>query len=275
MVILMGSHWVPACAKDQYFGTIEKHFVRIFEVYLLYEEKKPVMLLDATEEKIYAYPYKEFKKALNVSGRTSLTKQYDEAIRGDELVIIMRDRQNDKLISYSWARPRVELFYRFESQHELKELKPAATNVSHNVGGGTRQLYRVRRPGGGPKFTEQKDPTIITALEQMLKDETAGDPMTEQKWIRSSADRLSKRLADEGHQASSSTVARLLKKMGFSLKANKRKQGRSGCPGRDEQFKYIACQKQQFITAGFAHHQYRYKEEGVNRRFQEQGANVA
>jgi hypothetical protein len=74
--------------------------------------------------------------------------------------------------------------------------------------------------------------------------------MTEQKWIRSSLSRLSTRLADEGHQASSSTVARLLKKMGFSLKANKRKQGMSGCPDRDEQFKYIASQKQQFITAG-------------------------
>jgi hypothetical protein len=84
----------------------------------------------------------------------------------------------------------------------------------------------------------------------MLKDETAGDPMTEQKWIRSSVDRLSERLADEGHQASNSTVARLLKKMGFSLKANKRKQGRFGCPDRDEQFKYIASQKQQFISAG-------------------------
>jgi hypothetical protein len=74
--------------------------------------------------------------------------------------------------------------------------------------------------------------------------------MTEKKWIRSSLSRLSVRLAEEGHQASSDTVARLLKKMGFSLKANKRKQGMSGCPDRDEQFKYIASQKQQFITAG-------------------------
>jgi Rhodopirellula transposase DDE domain len=38
--------------------------------------------------------------------------------------------------------------------------------------------------------------------------------------------------------------------MGFSLKANKRKHSMSGCPNRDHQFKYIASQKQQFITAG-------------------------
>jgi hypothetical protein len=47
------------------------------------------------------------------------------------------------------------------------------------------------------------------------------------------------------------TVARLLKDMGFSLKANKRKQGRVGCPERGGQFKYIASQKQRFITAGW------------------------
>jgi hypothetical protein len=45
--------------------------------------------------------------------------------------------------------------------------------------------------------------------------------------------------------------SRLLKDMGFSLKANKRKQGRVGCPERDEQFKYIASQKIRFITAGW------------------------
>ena len=42
----------------------------------------------------------------------------------------------------------------------------------------------------------------------------------------------------------------MLKGMGFSLKANKRKQGRQGCPERDAQFKYIASQKQRFIAAG-------------------------
>ena len=45
-----------------YANAIETHRIRIFEVYLRYEEKKPVMLFDVTEEKIYAYPCKEFKK---------------------------------------------------------------------------------------------------------------------------------------------------------------------------------------------------------------------
>jgi len=98
---------------------------------------------------------------------------------------------------------------------------------------------------------EEIDPAIVPALERLLADEIAGDPMTEQKWIRTSLRRLSKELEDGGHRASIPTLARLLKDMGFSLKANKRKQGRIGCPERDEQFKYIASQKQRFITAGW------------------------
>ena len=113
------------------------------------------------------------------------------------------------------------------------------------------QQHRIRRVGGGRKLIEEIDPAIIPALERLLADETAGDPMTEQKWVRSSLRMLSKKLADEGHRASTATVARLLKDMDFSLKANKRKQGRLGCPERDEQFKYIAAQKQRFITAGW------------------------
>jgi hypothetical protein len=131
-----------------------------------------------------------------------------------------------------------------------EESNPTSTTPRTCRRYGTQQ-YRIRRPGGGRKLIEEKDPAIVPALERLLADEIAGDPMTEQKWIRSSLRRLSKQLADGGHRASQTTVARLLKNMGFSLKANKRKQGRVGYPERDDQFKYIASQKQRFITAGW------------------------
>jgi len=113
-----------------------------------------------------------------------------------------------------------------------------------------REQYRIRRPGAGRKLTEVKDPGLLTALEQLLVDEEAGDPMGEQRWVRNSLRHLSERLTAGGHPASKSTVARLLKDMGFSLRTNKRKQGASGrCPERDEQFRYIASQKQSFAAA--------------------------
>jgi Rhodopirellula transposase DDE domain len=116
---------------------------------------------------------------------------------------------------------------------------------------GQRQHDRVRLPGGGRKLTEVKDPAIIPALEQLLTDEIAGDPMSEQKWVRSSLRYLSEQLTVAGHPASPTTVARLLKKMDFSLKTNKRKRGARGrCPERDEQFQYIASQRRDFTAAG-------------------------
>jgi len=50
---------------------------------------------------------------------------------------------------------------------------------------------RIRRPGGGRKLVEEKNPTLVTVLEQMLSNENeiAGDPMGKQKWVRSSTRR--------------------------------------------------------------------------------------
>src|SRR5262249_41069440 len=113
---------------------------------------------------------------------------------------------------------------------------------------------RIRRPGGGRKLVEEKDPTIRAVLEQMLSNENeiAGDPMGKQKWVRSSTRRLCTRLEEAGYQVSHNTVCRLLKDMDFSLnslKTNKRKQGSSKHPERDKQFQYIAAQRQTFTVA--------------------------
>jgi hypothetical protein len=126
------------------------------------------------------------------------------------------------------------------------------SNAEPRTGPARRREYdRIRRPGAGRKLTEVKDPGIIAALEQMLVDEEAGDPMGEQKWVRSSLRHLSEKLTAGGHPAGPGTVARLLKDLGFSLRTNKRKQGASGrCPERDEQFRYIASQRQSFAAAG-------------------------
>jgi len=101
--------------------------------------------------------------------------------------------------------------------------------------------------GSGRKLTEVNNPEIEPALQQMLSEEIAGDPMGPQTWVRSSLRNLSKRLGDQGHQACTHTVARLLRKMGYSLQVAKKKQAGAQHPDRDEQFKYIAALKAQFL----------------------------
>ena len=110
-----------------------------------------------------------------------------------------------------------------------------------------------RRPGalrrGRPRI-EEKHPGLIGALERLLADEVAGDPMTEKRWVRVTLSWLSQKLKEQGYPAVEKTVRRLLRQMGFSMKANKRRQIRAQCPERDEQFRYIASQKQDFLAAG-------------------------
>jgi Rhodopirellula transposase DDE domain len=137
---------------------------------------------------------------------------------------------------------------------DLRHLNTASTRTpafSHLIRPPSRakEGYRIRRPGGGRKLTENKHPTIVAELEQLLDNEVAGDPMGQQKWVRSSLAQLSKRLKEKGYRVSPATISRLLKGLGFSMKTNKRKQLRSKCPERDEQFRYIDSQRQSFTVS--------------------------
>jgi hypothetical protein len=89
-------------------------------------------------------------------------------------------------------------------------------------------------------------------LEQILEEETAGDPMSDEKWVRNSVEQLSERLRAHGISITGMTVWRLLKKMKYSMKYNKRRRKGSGrdSPCRDEQFRYIATKRQEFRSAG-------------------------
>jgi transposase len=102
----------------------------------------------------------------------------------------------------------------------------------------------------GRRRIEEKYPGILATLEEMLADDTAGDPMNEDRWIRGSLSHLARRLKEAGYQVSHMTVGRMLRRMGFSLKGNKRRQSQIKCPERDEQFQYIALQRRTFSAVG-------------------------
>ncbi|MBW2158045.1 MAG: ISAzo13 family transposase [Deltaproteobacteria bacterium] len=120
----------------------------------------------------------------------------------------------------------------------------------HITGATQQRGYRVRAPGGGRKLTEVRDPGILDALERIMANDVAGDPMGKQRWVRASTKQLSKKLREGGHQACPTTVSRLLKGMGFTMKGNRRRQIRVPCPERDQQFEYIAAQRERFTVAG-------------------------
>lgn len=88
-------------------------------------------------------------------------------------------------------------------------------------------------------------------LQALVDAETAGDPMSEQKWVRSSLRTLSTRLGEAGHPISPPTVGRLLDDLGYALHVNAKKLEASAAhPQRNVQFDHIAAQRQLFQVAG-------------------------
>jgi hypothetical protein len=84
-----------------------------------------------------------------------------------------------------------------------------------------------------------------------VEPETAGDPMSGQKWVRSSLRQLSRRLTMAGHPVSHQTVRRLLKDLDYALHVNAKKLEASAAhPDRADQFAAIAAQRKVFATAG-------------------------
>jgi arginine repressor len=101
-----------------------------------------------------------------------------------------------------------------------------------------------------------------------MKYETAGDPMTGLKWTRKATRKIADELQREGIMVSDKSVSRILKELGYSLQANRKKIALSGNGSlqqraeRDLQFRHICrmlCSKARTC------HQCRYKEEGTRR----------
>lgn len=96
----------------------------------------------------------------------------------------------------------------------------------------------------------KKKPGIETALEALIVAETGGDPTNGQKWVRRSLRRLSRALSQHGYSVSRMTIRRLLKKWGYSLKANRKQLTGPSHPDRDCQFRHIEQMKACFFATG-------------------------
>jgi hypothetical protein len=79
--------------------------------------------------------------------------------------------------------------------------------------------------------------------------ETAGDPMSTKKWLRSSLRHLRTWLTDHCHPTSLATVRRLLKKAKYALRANVKRDAGKQHPQRNAQFLHIAAQRTRFCEA--------------------------
>jgi hypothetical protein len=108
---------------------------------------------------------------------------------------------------------------------------------------------RIRKPGGGRKTKLVKDSTLLKDLERLVEPATRGDPMRLLLWTSRSLRHLEEALQDQGHAACPHVIADCLRKLGYSLQANRKTQEGGGHMDRDAQFQYIADQAQAFLAA--------------------------
>jgi len=107
---------------------------------------------------------------------------------------------------------------------------------------------RVRRRGGGRPPLQDSQPGLEAALERLVDPETRGDPVSPLRWTCKSRAKLAAALTQEGWRVSSTSVGRMLNKLGYSLQAaSKRNEGASH-PDRDAQFEHINATAEKFFS---------------------------
>jgi hypothetical protein len=110
---------------------------------------------------------------------------------------------------------------------------------------------RIRRPGGGRKNVYQRDPSILSALEQLIDPVTRGDPRSPLRWTCKSTRQLAEALAPRGHVVTPPTVAALLRHLGYSLQANAKTLEGQQHPDRDAQFRHINRMTKSYLRRHF------------------------
>jgi hypothetical protein len=92
-----------AAMSDSYFEAIQAQWPHIRALYKTYESKKPIILYDIQEEKIYAYPYRDFKAEMSDKSQASLEHQYKSASLHGSMVVFVRDNIERKMVSYTMS----------------------------------------------------------------------------------------------------------------------------------------------------------------------------
>ena len=106
---------------------------------------------------------------------------------------------------------------------------------------------RVRKPGGGRKLLETKNPLLLSRLDKIMEDSTAGDPMGPLKWTSKSTTQIAKELTKQGYTISDESVRRKLHEQNYTLQANKKNKNGTSPPKRDAQFCYINKLAKRFL----------------------------
>ena len=114
-----------------------------------------------------------------------------------------------------------------------------------------QKTSRIRRPGGGRKPIETKYPDLEERIEEIISDDTYGNPEKPLRYTSKSLRNIASALAEKGINVCHTLVAQTLSKMGYSKQQNqKMKQLGTQHPDRDAQFQFINDTASEFLNSG-------------------------
>ncbi len=109
---------------------------------------------------------------------------------------------------------------------------------------------RIRRPGAGRPRIQQDQPGIQAALEALVDPLTRGDPTSPLRWTCKSRAKLAAALTEQGWRVSSTTVGRLLHRLGYRLQSPRKRQEGATHPDRNAQLEHINQIADKHLSAG-------------------------
>ena len=105
---------------------------------------------------------------------------------------------------------------------------------------GAKHDGKVRKSGGGPKYTEEKHPGIEEKIRKIVDGSTYGNPERVLSYTTESLRKIEHELKSQGINVSYVTVGEILESMGYSKQANQKMlQVGEPHPDRNAQFEHI------------------------------------
>ena len=86
---------------DPMFDAMAEHWEQIVAGYKQFEDKRPIVLYDIQEKRVYLYPYEDVKNDMSPKSQVSLAEQYELAGKSGQMVMFVRDNLAEKLVSFA------------------------------------------------------------------------------------------------------------------------------------------------------------------------------
>ena len=119
--------------------------------------------------------------------------------------------------------------------------KAIAKGIQEIEAGGLPGEGRIRRSGAGRKPITVADPGLVDVLEEMIDEQTRGDPQSPLRWICKSTRTIARQMDRQRHPISHTKVAQILHDLDYSLQSNRKTEEGTDHPDRDAQFRHISA----------------------------------